>query len=83
MLLEPWQAWCCDHYSEEPVPAPSRPPNEKTFPDIQPKHPNTASCSSFWLYHLLPERNQHLPSSSPHEEAVDCDEAPITLLQAE
>lgn len=35
MLHELWQAWCCDHFPEEPVPGTTYPHSEETFPNVQ------------------------------------------------
>ncbi|KAJ7418363.1 hypothetical protein BTVI_29591 [Pitangus sulphuratus] len=83
MLLELRQAWCCDHFREEPVPVPNHPLSEEPFSNIQPKPPLTSG-------HSLRSGHQReeisvCSFSSLHKEVVDCYEVSpqSPLLQAE
>ena len=39
MLLELWQVWCHDHFTEEPVPVTNHPLSEEPFPNVQSELP--------------------------------------------
>ena len=73
-LLELWQASCCDHFPEDPVPVTNHPLRDDHFPNVQSELSLTVSFHSFMSCCWSPERDQNLPLRCPLEEAVDCGE---------
>ncbi|KAM4793343.1 uncharacterized protein ACIQIH_013099 isoform 1-T2 [Cyanocitta cristata] len=86
-LLELCHAWGCEHFPGEPVPVPNHPLSEEPFRNVQPKPPltqlQTIPSGPVTDHHR--EEISVCPSTSPHKEAVDCDEVSpqSPLFQAE